>query len=70
MSHDHEPLPPDEHAKPVQPDTDMTVGHGDYIEDPEEQDALWAEAVTPDHPEFDHICTAACEADHGHDDGA
>lgn len=49
-----EPLRPDEHEKPLQEDTDLTVGHGRFLEDPDEQDAAWADAVTPDgeaHPD-------------------
>ncbi len=49
-----EPLDPDEHEKPIQPGTDMSLGHGQYLESQEDQDAAWATAVTPEgetHPD-------------------
>lgn len=56
---DH-PLPHGGHEKPLQDATDLNVGHGAYIAEPDGQDAAWADAVTPDgepHPDAGEVGT-------------
>lgn len=39
-----DPLPPDDHEKPLQPESDVDdLEHGDPVEDAAGQDAIWAE---------------------------